>query len=895
MKQFKKSVIALAAMAVVTASSVSAPLAGAVPYLSELSISASAATNFTSGNFTCTKLSDTTAAITGYKGTSTEVVIPAKVNNLKVTEIAKGAFDSKVAITSVDCTAAPLVRINGYAFRFCQNLNTVKLPASVKYIDEYAFAYCSRMTSVRITGNSELVSIGDYAFYECWGLTTFKSDDKALYAQNYRFYDHYIIDTTPFVIPPKVTSVGKQAFSGCDKMTSLYLFPALKNVGKDAFPYRKELHIHFTENDKGTDNPSASYAPVSITVSNRKMTCADGNVYTFSTIDSNDVDAGLIVNCIELKNTQGKVTIPDTVIIDGTTFKVCELADNILQDNLSVKTITMGDNIKKIGAGFCSGAEKLTTLKLSKSLEKAGSFFLYYCKALDTIKFEGTNLQEVEGGSFWGSKWYKYYKTKYPKADAMVLGNYLIQYFGDEHSGNNSQRITVNCASLWTGDNNDSSKVAYKQVAATAIHSIAFSTTESTPNVVNIDVTNVKSIHDEAFRNCKKLDTVYNTESIEHLGKNLFSDETYAKLKKASSDQNYVAFGSVIYEWTGEENAKQTNAKLKATADLSKVKNLSFLSSNVFANAPGITTLKLPNSVNLKIEDDFFQKNNITSLYYSGYEFTYQNVNVYRPLYEFYCRNYAILEDTPLIEKNFIVPMCKDILEKNGLPCYLRYDDAKKKLVADKMTFAKGMTAEDKVLQQTKTVGTLYRYLSNKFRYTYTVGTSGAYTLYTNKGQCGPSARSFAILLNAAGLNAGITGSSNHGWTVVKLGNAADKNEQWYNLDVCDGWQNITDMFLKSESEIANISCHENIHCATNDPSLVKMGLVGTYHEDNSVYFMGDANQDGKFNATDITLMEKYLNNQATGSTFTKAFLDLDGNGEVNGVDYMLMQQKITE
>ena len=54
--------------------------------------------------------------------------------------------------------------IKSYAFRGCENLESVTLPDNVKQIGEYAFEDCSNLTSINLNHVSE---IGNRAFQEC--------------------------------------------------------------------------------------------------------------------------------------------------------------------------------------------------------------------------------------------------------------------------------------------------------------------------------------------------------------------------------------------------------------------------------------------------------------------------------------------------------------------------------------------------------------------------------------------------------------------------------------------------------------------------------------------------------------------------------------------------------
>ena len=89
-------------------------------------------------------LPDDTAAITGYKGSDLDVVIPS------------------------DLDGYPVVRISDEAFCDCSSLTSVTISDSVTAIGQKAFSGCSSLTSVTIPDS--VTSIGKNAFYNCSSL-----------------------------------------------------------------------------------------------------------------------------------------------------------------------------------------------------------------------------------------------------------------------------------------------------------------------------------------------------------------------------------------------------------------------------------------------------------------------------------------------------------------------------------------------------------------------------------------------------------------------------------------------------------------------------------------------------------------------------------------------------
>lgn len=91
------------------------------------------------------------------------------------------------------------------------------------------------------------------------------------------------------------------------------------------------------------------------------------------------------------------VTIPATIKIDGQTYKVTEVAAKAFKGNKKIKSVTIGNNVKKIGKEAFSGCSKLKTIKIkSTELKSVGKNAIKGINAKATIKVPSKQLSKYK-------------------------------------------------------------------------------------------------------------------------------------------------------------------------------------------------------------------------------------------------------------------------------------------------------------------------------------------------------------------------------------------------------------------------------------------------------------------------------------------------------------------
>ncbi|MCL1849815.1 MAG: leucine-rich repeat protein [Bacteroidetes bacterium] len=137
------------------------------------------------------------------------------------------------------------------AFSGCTNLTSITLPNYTKSISHYAFSDCTSLTSITIPSGIE--SMGYRVFYGCTSLTAINVDNNKddSYYGNYYYSDQGVLYEAyyekielikypagkigAFTIPDSVTSMGDEAFIGCENLTSVTIGSNVTTIRNAAF------------------------------------------------------------------------------------------------------------------------------------------------------------------------------------------------------------------------------------------------------------------------------------------------------------------------------------------------------------------------------------------------------------------------------------------------------------------------------------------------------------------------------------------------------------------------------------------------------------------------------------------------------------------------------------
>lgn len=307
--------------------------------------------------------------ITGYKGENETLVIPSEIDGKPVESIVGNFFDTRIIKHCI--IPEGVVRIGNdkqWVFRNPTSIETVSLPSTLKTIGEGVFAQCCNMSSITLPEG--LTSIGGGAFAKCRNLN--------------------------ITIPDSVTTILGNIFGNTVNIT------VYANSDSYARIYANKRGIKFSCLDiHDWDNGVITIQPTAVKDGTKTFTCAackttrTEKVFKLglpqkgkSVTDSKSNNTYKVtksatkngtVELAKVGKSTSNITIPNSVTIDGITYKVTSVSKNAFRNNKKLKKVTVGKNITKINANT-----------------------FYGCKNLKTITIKSTNLKSIGKNAFKG-------------------------------------------------------------------------------------------------------------------------------------------------------------------------------------------------------------------------------------------------------------------------------------------------------------------------------------------------------------------------------------------------------------------------------------------------------------------------------------------------------------
>ena len=300
-----------------------------------------------------------------------------------VTTIGDHAFGGCSSLTSVTIGDS-VTTIGDYAFDGCSSLTGVTVPDSVTAIGHNAFGGCSSLTSVTIPDSVTLI-VGS-PFFNCSSLQEFNgkfaSEDGRCLVINGVLRSFAPAGITGYTIPDSITTIGRDAFSGCSSLTGVTIPGSVTEIGVEAF--------------SGCSSLTSVTIPDSVT-SIRDRAFSGCSSLTSVTIGDSVTEIGVeaFSDCSSLTS----LTIGDSVTTIGDyAFMFCS----------SLTSINIPDSVTTIGEGAFLFCTSLTGITISDSVTTIGDGAFYACSSLTSVYCKPTTPPDI---TLYNNKWSAFDKS----------------------------------------------------------------------------------------------------------------------------------------------------------------------------------------------------------------------------------------------------------------------------------------------------------------------------------------------------------------------------------------------------------------------------------------------------------------------------------------------------
>ena len=408
-----------------------------------------------------------------------------------------------------------LKEIGSGAFEHCDGLSEIEIPKTVEEIDSYAFEYCEKLTSVIFESDSQLINIGERAFSWCESLTRIE-------------------------IPRGITKLETGVFSGCNNLSEIVIPDSIIEVG--------DTPLHSTAwYDRQSDGEiyinNILYSYKGKMPANTSITVKDGTTYIAS-------------QCFSWQSNLVSIILPDSLEnINDSAFYYCEGLTNIeipsnvtsiesrtFQGCSNLITVKLSENLKNIGENAFYGCSSLKNIELPNAVINIGQSAFYKCSSIERIVI--TNPIEIQSNTF-------YQCTNLE--EVQLLGG----VFGI------GEYAFYSCTKLSDISISELPADVYKEAS---IGTYAFVACQS---LVEITLpTNISEICEGAFSSCTNLEKVNVLGTINSVGSGAFYNTKVisGKLEKHFKDKEIVDFiieegiGEIYYNaFIGSENLKSVH------------------------------------------------------------------------------------------------------------------------------------------------------------------------------------------------------------------------------------------------------------------------------------------------------------------------------------------------
>ncbi len=286
---------------------------------------------------------------------------------------------------------------------------------TVSAIGDDACKNSDNLQSLTIPGT--VTTIGVNAFYGNWGLTTIS-------------------------IGEGMQIIGRQAFDSCPAVTLVKCYATVPPKGSGAQMFSPSAQAKATlqvpaASVEAYKNDIMWWGGFANTIAFPEATGTpeafefDGMKFTATT------DGACIL--LEVSPVPTKLSIPESVSLDGKEYAVTEIADNACKGSDTLETLEIPNSVTKIGANAFFGNWKLSTVSIGSGVESIGRQAFDGCSAITLVKCYAPVPPKGSGANMFSANAVSKAVLQVPEAsveayknDVMWWGDFAkVTYLGD--------------------------------------------------------------------------------------------------------------------------------------------------------------------------------------------------------------------------------------------------------------------------------------------------------------------------------------------------------------------------------------------------------------------------------------------------------------------------------
>ena len=549
--------------------------------------------------------------------------------------------------------------IGGCAFYYCSGLTSITIPNSVTSIVNSAFNFCSGLTSVTINvtdpiaidsdcfpnrANAMLyVPIGSKAAYEAadgWkefdkieelftgtladeqGIRYTANSDHTCYVSGHED-SHNASIIIPVIFKGRtVTSIGDNAFEGCDILTAVMIPYTVTSFGDRAFFGCNGLNAVSVS----SRNPAIITKDV---FTNRESTtlyvpkdCIDvyQSVEFWNDFNLVEYFTGTVTDEQGVKYTANG---DGTCFVSGheDSYNASVVIPNLFQGNIvtsigssafsgcsGLTSITIPNSVTRIGVHAFSSCSGLTSVNIPNSVTSIGVYAFSSCSGLTSVNIPNS-VTSIEASAF--SSCSGLTSVNIPNSVTSIKAGAFQSCSGliciTVESGNAVYNSRNNCNAIIKTASNELITGCKNTVIPNSVTSIGVSAFSGCSGLTNIDIPNsVTSIGVSAFQDCSGLTNIDIPNSVTSIGSSAFS---YCRgLTSIDIPNSVTSIGSSAFCYCSEltsvtipNSVTSISRRLfegcSSLTSISIPNSLASIGDNAFSWCRCLTSVNIPNSV----------------------------------------------------------------------------------------------------------------------------------------------------------------------------------------------------------------------------------------------------------------------------------------------------------